>query len=69
MSGNAQAAVAKLGADLMGDWTAIQNWYTNSAPAVQASFKQAVADSKAAGSAVFSAVHSVLPAPATAVTK
>jgi hypothetical protein len=61
-----QAAVSTLGADLMGDWSAIANWYANSEPAVQAAFKKAVADAKAAGSAIFTAVHNVLPAPATA---
>jgi hypothetical protein len=60
----AQAAVAKLGADLMGDWSAFQNWYANQEPAIQAGVKQALADVKAAGSAVAGAVHSILPAPA-----
>jgi hypothetical protein len=64
-TGSTQTAVAKLGSDLMGDWSAIQNWYANSEPAVQAAFKQALADSKAAGSAIASAMHTMLPTPAT----
>ena len=61
---NPQAAVQQLGTDLMGDWSAVANWYKNSEPAVQAAFKQALTDAKNAGSAVAAAIHSITPAPA-----
>ena len=64
MGNTAQSAVQKLGSDLMGDWSAVTTWYQNSEPSVQAAFKQALADAKAAGSAVASAIHSITPAPA-----
>jgi hypothetical protein len=65
MSTNPQAAVGKLGTDLMGDWSAISAWYATAAPAVQAAFHQALTDAEAAGSAVASAIKSVTPKPAT----
>lgn len=64
-----QSAVQKLGSDLMGDWSSVATWYQNSEPAVQAAFKQALADAKAAGSAVAAAIHSITPTPATPSAK
>jgi len=63
-TGSTQTAVAKLGSDLMGDWSAMDAWYDKLKPEAQAAFKQALADAKAAGSSLAGLIHSVTPAPA-----